>query len=322
MVTDDTLVVEKPPRHDTVAVEKALRSLRAAFPQVAQARNRIRKLIDYPWSGEEPTHLMLLGHPGTGKSTLLKWIAEQYPRVSHADFTEIPVLYASVPANCRILKLAGAMLRAMGSPFWNRGNEEDRTDQLMTLLTHCKVRAVILDEVNHLVDRGQYKTHELIADWIKQVSTDAEIPLILSGVPRSRTLLAANDQLADRFREEIELQPFGLETADRSTEFAMVMRTFSKVLGSIEHVDLHSPSMLKILVFATNGRLRVIRELLVAAVDLIAEGKANCIDLKTLEKAFLARIFKAAKPEQNPFAKKFRGTPLVKAGEPFAPSNR
>jgi hypothetical protein len=321
-MTDDTLVVEKPSRHDTLAVEKALRSLRAGFPQVVRVRNRIRKLIDYPWSGEEPTHLMLLGQPGTGKSTLLKWIAEQYPRVSHANFTEIPVLYASVPANCRIGKLAGAMLRAMGSPFWNRGDEGERTHQLMVLLKQCKVRAVILDEVNHLVDRGQHKTHELIADWIKQLSSDAAIPFILAGVPRSRELLAANDQLADRFREEIELQPFGLENTKRSNEFATVMRTFSKVLGSIEHVSLHSPSMLKRLVFATNGRLRVIRNLLVAAVDLMAEDQGKRIDLATLENAFLSRIFKGAKPEQNPFGKKFRGTPLVKAGEPFAPSSR
>jgi hypothetical protein len=253
---------------------------------------------------------------------LLKWIAEQYPRVSHADFTEIPVLYASVPANCRIGKLAGAMLRAMGSPFWNRGDEGERTHQLMVLLTQCKVRAVILDEVNHLVDRGQHKTHELIADWIKQLATEAKIPFILAGVPRSRELLAANDQLADRFREELELRPFGLETTDRRNEFATVMRTFSKVLGGIDHVDLHSPSMLKLLVFATNGRLRAIRELLVAAVDHVADGKAKSIGLKVLEQAFLERIFKGAKPEQNPFAKKFRGTPLVKAGEPFAPSSR
>jgi hypothetical protein len=265
---------------------------------------------------------MLLGQPGTGKSTLLKWIAEQYPRVQHAERTEIPVLYASVPANCNIKKLAGELLRRMGSPFWNRGGEEERTDQLMVLLKQCKVRAVILDEVNHLVDRGQHKTHELIADWIKQLATEAKIPLILAGVPRSRGLLAANDQLADRFREEIELRPFGLETADRRKEFATVMRTFSRVLGAIEHVDLHSPSMLRILVFATNGRLRVIRDLLVAAVDLAAVGQGKSIGLKVLEQAFLERIFKGAKPEQNPFSKKFRRTPLIKAGEPFAPSSR
>ena len=78
--------------------------------------------------------MMLLGDPGTGKTTLLHRICASYPHKDHAEFTEIQVLYAEVPAACTIKKLAGAMLQAMGSPFWNKGTEEDRTFQLQTLL--------------------------------------------------------------------------------------------------------------------------------------------------------------------------------------------
>jgi len=53
-----------------------------------------------------------------------------------------------------------------------------------------------------------------------------------------------------------------------------------------------------------------------------AVGEPAIIDLGILEKAFLQVIFKKATPQQNPFSKEFRGTPLIKAGEPFAPSGR
>ena len=309
-----------------IQATKRVRRFFGHFPQVVSARARMVAAIESPSRGEEPEHLMLLGDPGTGKSTLLTWISKSYPPKDHEEFTEIPVLYVEVPAACTIKKLAGAMLQAIGSPFWNKGTEEDRTFQLRTLLRECRTRVVILDEVNHLVDRGQAKSHEAVADWIKQLSTQSKVAFVLAGIARSRALLEANDQLADRFREVLEVRPFGVGTKDQTAEFAAVMKAFEQAMQGVKHVDLSADDVLRPLAFATAGRLRAIRKLLVRAIELVAKtsssGRSAGIDLSILEQAFLEVIFKKAKPEQNPFSPKFRGTPLIKAGEPFAPSSR
>lgn len=303
-------------------VTRKLRRFFGHFPQATAAIERLEELYAYECIDEEPEHIMLLGWPGTGKSRLLKRLVLAYPRIRHEEFTEVPVLYAQVPSSCTVKKLPSVMLKELGSPFWNKGDEEERTFQLQKLLKTCRVRLIILDEINHAVDRGRSKTHESVADWIKLFSTQANISLILAGIYRSRQLLHANDQFADRFREVLELEPLGVGNESQIEEFRQVMEAFETVLEGVSHIDLKTDAVLSVLAFATAGRLRNIRRLLVRSVELAAKEKRFHINLAVLEKAFLQVIFKSASPEQNPFDPKFRGTPLTLPGEPFAPTAR
>lgn len=304
-----------------VVVER-LRRFFGHFPQPDLVLARMDQLMAYQCSGEEPQHLMVLGDPGTGKSTLLKAFQRKHPRIDHAEFSELPVLYAEVPSNCSIKKLAGVMLQRMGSRFWNKGTEEDRTYQLQTLLGRCRVRLVILDEINHAVDRGRERTHETVADWIKQQATQAGVSFVLAGIGRSRLLLEANAQFADRFREVMELRPLGVGSPDQLEEFAIVMDAFTSLMTGFDTDLLTTEQTLQKLAFATAGRLRDIRQLLVRGVELADRMPRRRIDQQVLGRAFTQVIFPSATPQQNPFDAKFRGTPLVRPGEPFAPTSR
>lgn len=303
-------------------VTKKVRRFFGHFPQVTENLERIEELFDYQCVDEEPEHIMLLGDPGTGKSTLLKSVVRKHPRIEHDEFTEVPVLYAQVPPSCTIKKLAGAMLLALGSPFWNKGTEQERSVQLGKLISACRVRLIILDEVNHVVDHGQFKSHESVADWIKHFSTQVGVSLVLAGIGRSRQLLDANGQFADRFREVLQIEPLGVGDESQLEESFRVMEAFEAPLDGVPHCDLKSPDMLTKFAFATAGRLRNIRRLLVRGVELASREPDFFISEAILELAFKQVIFKKATPEQNPFSPKFRKTPLTLPGEPFAPTAR
>lgn len=299
-------------------VKRRLRKFFGHFPQVKVALIRLEELADYKCDREEPECLVIIGDTGTGKTTLIENFVQSLPRVEHPEFTEVPVLYVEVPARCSVKMLAALMLRTLGSPFWNRGDEVDRTDQLVTLLKACKVRMIIIDEVNHLADRGSEKSHYHVGDWIKQLIRSSRLPIVLAGTPAAEILWNTNEQLADRFREQIVLQPLGME-GNKFWELRSVLGAFLGLMKGIPCIEITEEAHARRIAFATAGRLRDVRRLLVRAVEIAATQPRFAITRSTLAQAFLQVIYRDAPEKRNPFSPKFNGLPLTKPGEPFAP---
>jgi Cdc6-like AAA superfamily ATPase len=306
---------------DANAIKRRIRRFFGRFPQVKLLYARLEELMAYECIGEEPECLAIVGDSGTGKTRLLTHFVEARPRVEHPEFSEVPVLYVEVPARCSVKMLAGLMLSKLGSPFWNRGDEVERTDQLITLLKGCQVRMIILDEVNHLADRGAAKSHYHVGDWIKQLIGASHLTVILAGTPAAAILWDTNEQLADRFREVIVLRPLSME-AERLRELRSVLGAFRALMEGVSGIDITDEAHAKSIAFATAGRLRDIRRLLVRAVELAEKQSRFVITRSTLARAFLEVIYRGAPASRNPFGKEFNGLPLTKPGEPFAPRDR
>jgi Cdc6-like AAA superfamily ATPase len=306
---------------DASAIKRRLRRFFGRFPQVKLAHARLEALVAYECNGEEPECLAIVGDTGTGKTRLLTHFVEARPRIEHQEFSEVPVLYVEVPAKCSVKMLAGLMLRTLGSPFWNRGDEVERTDQLITLLKGCRVRMIILDEVNHLADRGAAKSHYHVGDWIKQLIGASHLAVVLAGTPAAAILWNTNEQLADRYREKIMLRPLSME-ANRVRELRSVLGAFRGLMEGLPCIDITDEAHAKSIAFATAGRLRDIRRLLVRAVELAEMQSRFAITRSTLAHAFLEVIYPGAPANRNPFGKGFNGIPLTKPGEPFAPRER
>jgi Cdc6-like AAA superfamily ATPase len=307
------------PLHSKSTLVRALRGCFGKFRHVVDIHNRMNELMQYSCQSEEPEYLVLLGETGVGKSTLLKRFLKDHPRIEHPEFTEIPVLYAEIPSRCTIKMLVSHLLSEMRSPFWNRGDELERTRQFVKLLKTTKVRLILLDEVNHLVDRGKEKSHYTVGDWVKQLGTRSGLPIVLTGIPRSKQLFETNEQLADRFGEIVYIEPMSAEEQDPHS-IRSAMTVFKTVLGDLDTIDLTTSSALKCFAYASGGRLRGIRRILVRAVELAyanAKPKPK-INMTTLSKAFKQVIYPKAPPTRDPFDKKFNGVPLTQAGEPYA----
>lgn len=302
-----------------IEITSRLRACFGHFDHVKQMMNRLEELYAYTCDDEEPEHLLVIGESGVGKSTLLKRFCKRYPRIEHEEFVEIPVLYVVVQPGCTIKRLARSMLLEMGSKFWNKGDEEELRNQLVCLMSACKVRMVILDEVNHLVDRGRAQTHHNIADWIKGLADTVRVPFVLAGIPRAKRLLDANDQLRSRFREQIEIKRFSVGGDKALSQFRGALNAFSRLLGGLPTVCLTDDTVARSIHFATDGRLRDIRRLLVRTVKIAYNQQKPSITKSTLLQAFRQVIFKEATETRNPFSAKFNEMPLVNPGEPFSP---
>ena len=287
------------------------------FRHLKRIMERAAALVSTDWRGCEPEHFVVLGETGVGKSRVLEHILGKHPAVKHETYTEVPVLYVKVPANCTVNLLCGAMLQSLGSPFWSQGDIGDRQHALITLMQRCKVRLVILDEINHLIERGKHKTHYALGDWVKQIGKLGGASFLLSGTPRAILLLQTNEQLGDRFSEVITLRPLSAE--DGGAELRGALRAFKKMMTSIDTFDFDDVQHVKTFGYATGGRLRAIRRLLIRAAEIACREEAPKLSWETMSQAFTEVIFPGCPAERNPFSTKFNGSLLNKPGEPFAP---
>ena len=312
---------EQPTPHQP-DIERMTRRLRKVFihiPHVERLMARMERLYAHRCTTEEPEHLMIVGESGVGKTRVLQEYCRHKLSVDHPEFREIPVLYVPVMPSCTIKKLATEVLKALGSPFWNRGNEQDRTDQVLKLLPVCRVRLIILDEVNHLLDRGRHNTHYAVADSIKQFGDKTGVSLVLAGTPVVEDMPFTNEQLRGRFGEVFRLAPLTLATDTDIEIFVSVLGSFASLLSGLDSVDITSKPLVRSMAFASAGRLRALRRLLVRAVELAGEQSPPALTLQTLERAFSEVIYPDARPERNPFSRKFDSQPLVQPGEPYGP---
>jgi DNA transposition AAA+ family ATPase len=292
------------------------------FPYIKKILAALDRMQDYQCANEEAEHIVLLGESGVGKSTLLTKYADSHPAIEHAELTEVPVLYMALSQSPTPKTMASTGLKVMGDPKWHVGKEVELTARLVFLIRQCRVRLVIIDEANHLIDRGGEKTLHNAADWLKRLVDATRVSFVLAGIPRTRRLLAANDQLRERFREVIEIDRFSVAKPPSEKEFRSVLNVFKQYLRELPTIDFSGPVIARQFAFATDGRLRDIRILLVRAVQLAYLEPSPRLTAAVLAEAFRTVIYAGSPDIRNPFHKEFNELPLVKGDEPFAPVER
>lgn len=289
------------------------------FSHVKRIQAALDRMHEYRCGNEEAEHFMLLGESGVGKSTLLCRYVEKHPAIEHEELTEVPVLYAALGQSPTPKILANTLLKALGDPKWHVGKEVELTARLVFLIRQCRVRLVIIDEANHLIDRGGEKTLHTAADWLKRLVDATRVSFVLAGIPRTRRLLETNDQLRERFREVIEIDRFSVANTSAELEFRSVLKVFRMYLRDLPTIDISGAAITRLFAFATDGRLRDIRRLLVRAVELAYERADPRLTDAILAESFRTVIYPGASDKRNPFHKAFNEMPLVKGDEPFAP---
>lgn len=175
---------------------------RESFEPIAATMNRLRE--DHR-EGKETSCMSIVGVPGVGKSQLLKRYAAANGMITETTSDGIsrrlPVLYAELDSNITVNDAAETILRALlgkrapgGSTIKNR--------VLPDQLEIWRVELLIIDEFQHVGERGRSKTRNATADWIKSIAKKLRIPVVMAGkramcftfagvVPKSRLRASA-----------------------------------------------------------------------------------------------------------------------------------
>jgi len=263
-------------------------------------------------------HLLILGESGTGKSSLCRWIVQKYPRFSLPDRDVLPILYVSIPPAATIASMVEVILNQLGDPTSMAGTTSSKTSRLVFLCRACRVELLLLDEAQHIPDRGQTTTHYMVGDWLKSLIDQIAIPTVFLGLPSLQQLLQINEQLRRRFSRRIRL---ALGQSDSESIHNECLQLFIS-LGACLPVPLSSgvygwDELGMRLFYASDGRVSFIKKLLASALKNSLESQAGEIGPAILEKAFTDELWWEGIGKLNPFNPAFVFRALDRGNEPF-----
>lgn len=261
--------------------------------------------------------LFITAPSGAGKTTLINYYVEKNPGMDEADRTTIPVLVVETPSAPTAKSLAERMQIALTGTIV-KGTTEFQTNRIFTLITELKVELLIVDEIQHFIDRKHVAETLRVTDWLKSLINKAKIPVVLFGLPRSLEILKLNEQLRRRFSAKYFMRPFGFSDATQQKAFRAVLKTLEQGLPYPCRSPMHEFDMSRRLLYASNGLFDYLAKILDGAVESARANDQDAIGLTDFQTAFIDTVWNEAPHELNPFSSEFVFRRLDKTGEPFA----
>lgn len=283
---------------------------RLAFEQIKEAYNMKQEI-------GIPTHIICTGESGTGKSTLKRQIAKEFPSYLVQDRKIIPVLVVDTPATPTIKSLSEAVLLELNDPLFKSGSAMEKTQRILLYLKQFNVNLIIFDELQHFIDQGKEKGLSKASDWLKMIIDHSNSSIVLMGLTRSEYLLAINEQLRRRFSSRIELHPFLINSQKSIKIFVTVLSSIEKNIDFPCSFTVKNTSHISAFYYATNGIISYIIKLYEGAIEYAFKNELETIDRLCFEYAFTYKIWNLGINELNPFHPKFNCQHLDKPNMPF-----
>ena len=218
----------------------------------------------------DPSNWLIVGDTGYGKTTEFERYMNRFPEYEEGGINIQPVVYVMLDEETTIKDVATLLLEALGDPSPEKGTRSERARRVRKLLKTKRVKIVLIDEFQHVVEASGDKSLPKVADFFKTTSKKAKVPFILTGMPGSLELLKLNRQLHGISNKyEIGSYDF-LDNADRD-RFRSFLTEVDLRLPFPEHSRLSDLDCARKLLYASGGNLRLL-------MNLIRQAAAHAID--------------------------------------------
>lgn len=196
----------------------------------SEAGERLEKHYQAKIAGSaEPICIAIIGESRTGKTRVLETFHEMHPSSRSETGEVIPVLRSLIPANPSIKGLASTLLSDLNDPRFDKGTEISMTHRLKKLFKNCGVQVLILDELQHFIDRNKHMALH-VSDWLKNLVGETNVMLVVSGLPQALDVINYNEQLDGRFLAPCIMPRFNWNEPTLRSEFKGILYGFHQML--------------------------------------------------------------------------------------------
>lgn len=278
-------------------------SIRIWYPRMTAIFEAVRTNHTLNRLSAEPQCLMVVGPTGVGKSTVLNSYANLYPRQVLETTTHLPVLKITVPARATIRNFVTKLLLAVGDPLADRGTVGSQELRLLRYMEDCQVDLLIVDDLQHFVDRDSERVLHDVSNWLKNLVKERHLACVIAGLPESEHVLSANPQLGRLFGDPYPLHPFTWNAQQPATvgEFRTFLDTLETLLPLPEPSHLASVETAWRCFVASGGGMAYLMNLMRRATHFAIQRAEPALTLSLLALAYDNRLAGGRRGLANPF---------------------
>lgn len=238
---------------------------------------------------------MVCGDSGLGKSSLVEQVQRAIvsqmaeKQVGGVENASIPWLYIALENRSKPRDVMLDLLERLGL------SEEDipvreRTERKLRKLLFkqiriCEVRAIVFDEFQHLLRRGNASVNTSVADFIKVLMTSTKVSVGLVGMEEGAALLNLDKQIKTRWVQPFVLRPMSLNEYGEPEYFQWFLAELLKLYPR-QTKDFSSRDNALRFLMITGGNLRELKNILTPLIRDTERCPEKVLTLKDVEKIY------------------------------------
>lgn len=294
-------------------------SLLIKHPKFRKSLETITEKIEHAQQTGKGAGVFLMGAPGTGKSTLISYLEAVHSKLPEPypdDRTLCPVVKLKIPRVCNQKQLMVEFLEAIGDPFPDQGSYTQLKKRVIRLFNECRVRLVLVDDLQDVPARRSTKGIEEIASCFRDLIDETSAVFLLCGTEKARIVIDGEVQLRRRTPCRLYLRYFGFEEQARKQDFKRLMVELDEWMPLAEPSCITESIVIERMFFASNGILQYLVELMDLAWPIAVKAERESVCIEDLAIAF-QKLWGDVSAEINPFVITNRPHKLIGEGEPF-----
>lgn len=279
----------------------SIKSVTIQSPAFKECMERLREVhID---SRDHGLHrgLMIFGPSGVGKTFCATRFKEEHPDEKTPNGLRRRVVLSELTGRASVGSFVSDFLRGLGCLTPSKGTIQGRIEQALTLCKEIGVEIVIIDEINHIVDKKTNRIVAEVADLLKSFINQANVAFVVTGISASKRLLEVDDQLARRFVNPIELGLYDYDSADGRKTFRILMAALQNKLPMPFDGALSDDTVAMRMHASSGGRIGRVMDLVGEATKIASKRSSDKFNLEDLARAHKIVISEVRVGAPNPF---------------------